>query len=389
MKKLIFAAGILSLGLSITACSPSAVDKNSSDQGTTTTASSDTKKEKETTKAKTDTANVDPKFSAPGYAAGEIPAIPSVTLPAIGISESPNAKITLEMTSSISALPGVSVEPVHIENDQITRGESAVQVDKEVASQYSNASGDGQTQYTDDTAGITLQANSDGSGQYTNSKRGISLQVAADGSGQYTNNQKDMTIYIQGDHSAYTQGSIVIDNNGDGSGQYANQETGLTINNDGKGKATIQLGEEKITVDADPLEKPAKLPLLSSVSNAPSSLEANNLLITLNANILFDVDKYDVRQDAQTTLNNLANILKQANIAAFEINGYSDSDGSDEDNQTLSENYANSVKDYLTSQGITATIITHGYGKTRPVASTKTSEGKQANRRVEIVIPTN
>ena len=370
MKKLIFAAGILSLGLSITACSPSAVDKNSSDQGTTTTASSDTKKEKETTKAKTDTANVDPKFSAPGYAVGEIPAIPSVTLPAIGISESPNAKITLEMTSSISTLPGVSVEPVHIENDQITRGESAVQVDKEVASQYSNASGDGQTQYTDDTAGITLQANSDGSGQYTNSKRGISLQVAADGSGQYTNNQKDMTIYIQGDHSAYTQGSIVIDNNGDGSGQYANQETGLTINNDGKGKATIQLGEEKITVDADPLEKPAKLPLLSSISNAPSSLEANNLLITLNANILFDVDKYDVRQDAQTTLNNLANILKQANIAAFEINGYSDSDGSDEDNQTLSENYANSVKDYLTSQGITATITTHGYGKTRPVAST-------------------
>ena len=375
MKKLIFAAGILSLGLSITACSPSAVDKNSSDQGTTTTASSDTKKEKETTKAKTDTANVDPKFSAPGYAVGEIPAIPSVTLPAIGISESPNAKITLEMTSSISALPGVSVEPV--------------QVDKEVASQYSNASGDGQTQYTDDTAGLTLQANSDGSGQYTNSKRGISLQVAADGSGQYTNNEKDMTIYIQGDHSAYTQGSIVIDNNGDGSGQYANQETGLTINNDGKGKATIQLGEEKITVDADPLEKPAKLPLLSSVSNAPSSLEANNLLITLNANILFDVDKYDVRQDAQTTLNNLANILKQANIAAFEINGYSDSDGSDENNQTLSENYANSVKDYLTSQGVTATITTHGYGKTRPVASTKTSEGKQANRRVEIVIPTN
>jgi len=170
---------------------------------------------------------------------------------------------------------------------------------------------------------------------------------------------------------------------------YANQETGLTINNDGKGKATIQLGEEKITVDADPLEKPAKLPLLSSISNAPSSLEANNLLITLNANILFDVDKYDVRQDAQTTLNNLANILKQANIAPFEINGYSDSDGSDEDNQTLSENYANSVKDYLTSQGITATITTHGYGKTRPVASTKTSEGKQANRRVEIVIPTN
>jgi len=167
-----------------------------------------------------------------------------------------------------------------------------------------------------------------------------------------TNNQKDMTIYIQGDHSAYTQGSIVIDNNGDGSGQYANQETGLTINNDGKGKATIQLGEEKITVDADPLEKPAKLPLLSSVSNAPSSLEANNLLITLNANILFDVDKYDVRQDAQTTLNNLANILKQANIAAFEINGYSDSDGSDEDNQTLSENYANNVNKNLSTLNI-------------------------------------
>ena len=60
----------------------------------------------------------------------------------------------------------------------------------------------------------------------------------------------------------------------------------------------------------------------------------------------------------------------------------------DEYNQVLSEKRANSVKNFLVSQGVTAEITTKGYGESKPVASNDTAEGKQKNRRVEIIIPT-
>ena len=103
--------------------------------------------------------------------------------------------------------------------------------------------------------------------------------------------------------------------------------------------------------------------------------------------MLFDVDKYDLRNESKETLNNLAKVLKEANISAFEIDGHTDSDADDAYNQTLSENRANSVKEYLVSVGVTANITTNGYGESRPVASNDTPEGKQQNRRVEIIIP--
>ena len=81
-------------------------------------------------------------------------------------------------------------------------------------------------------------------------------------------------------------------------------------------------------------------------------------------------------------------LLKEADIKAFEVDGHTDSDASDKHNQILSENRANAVKNFLTSQGITAEITIKGYGESRPIASNDTAEGKQKNRRVEIIIPT-
>ena len=149
----------------------------------------------------------------------------------------------------------------------------------------------------------------------------------------------------------------------------------------------ISLGNDEKTVDAKPLEKPTKLPKLSMVPAVPS-LEANSLLITLDSGVLFDVDKYDIRPDAEKILNDLATVLKEAGITAFRIDGHTDSMDTDEHNQVLSENRANSVKSYLASQGVTAEITTHGYGESRPVATNDTAEGRQQNRRVEIIVPT-
>ena len=84
----------------------------------------------------------------------------------------------------------------------------------------------------------------------------------------------------------------------------------------------------------------------------------------------------------------LIDVLKKAMVEKFEIYGHTDSDDTDEYNQVLSENRANSVKDFLVKNGITADITTKGFGEKKPIATNSTKEGKQLNRRVEIIIPT-
>ena len=69
------------------------------------------------------------------------------------------------------------------------------------------------------------------------------------------------------------------------------------------------------------------------------------------------------------------------------VEGHTDSTGSDEHNQRLSEQRAKSVNDYLTSCGLkSSSIVSKGFGKTQPIATNDTAEGRQKNRRVEIVI---
>jgi outer membrane protein OmpA-like peptidoglycan-associated protein len=71
----------------------------------------------------------------------------------------------------------------------------------------------------------------------------------------------------------------------------------------------------------------------------------------------------------------------------IEVEGHTDSDGSEGMNQTLSENRAGAVRDYLLSQGVPeASIVSRGFGEAHPVATNDTAEGKSQNRRVEIVV---
>ena len=326
----------------------------------------------------------------PGYALGEIPPITAPEMPDLSVKENPNAKITLDMTQKISAVPGIKVTPVRVENGNIVGGDYSIQdgdgeySDENVTIQRNE---DGSGQYTNKVTGVTLQVNAQGEGQYLDEKNKISFQIGADGTGVYKDENNDTTITIGKNNSTYTQGNITIENNGDGSGTYNDKDKDLLIKNDGKGKAIITLKGKSTEVEAKPLEKLEKFPKLKMVPPVPS-IEANSLLITLDSGILFDVDKYDLRPEAEEVLKNLAIVLKEADIKVFEVDGHTDSDAGDKHNQVLSENRANAVKDFLTSQGITAEITIKGYGKTRPIASNDTPEGKQKNRRVEIVIPT-
>ena len=358
----------------------------------------------------TGTNEISNEMLVPGYALGEIPPITAPEMPDLSVKENPNAKITLDMTKKISAVPGISVTPVKVENSNIVGGDysmqigqngdgqftdknRSVQTDGKGAGQYTDENvtiqrnEDGSGQYTNKVTGVTLQVDAQGEGQYLDEKNKISFQIDADGTGVYKDENNDTTITIGKNNSTYTQGNITIENNGDGSGTYNDKDKDLLIKNDGKGKAIITLKGKSTEVEAKPLEKPEKFPKLKMVPPVPS-IEANSLLITLDSGILFDVDKYDVRPEAERALASLATVLKEADVKAFEIDGHTDSDASDEYNQALSEKRANAVKDFLASQGLTSEITIIGYGESRPVASNDTPEGKQKNRRVEILIPT-
>lgn len=348
----------------------------------------------------------------PGYALGEIPAISIPEIPNLSVSENPDAKITLDMAKKISSVPGITISPVKVEDSNIVGGSYSMQIGKNGDGQYSDKNksvqtdGNGAGQYEDDkvtiqrdedgagqyinkVTGVTLQVDKDGAGQYIDEKNDLSIQVDKDGTGLYTDKKNNVTIYVNENDVRYVSTDIEMVNNGDGSGTYTDKSKNLVIENDGKGKAKITFNGQTTEVDAKPLEKPGKLAKLEMVPPVPS-IEANSLLIALDSEVLFDVNKYDVRvhPEAEEVLKNLAIVLKEMDVKNFEIDGHTDSDGSDEYNQVLSEKRANSVKNFLVSQGVTAEITTKGYGESKPVASNDTAEGKQKNRRVEIIIPT-
>lgn len=348
----------------------------------------------------------------PGYALGEIPAISIPEIPNLSVSENPDAKITLDMAKKISSVPGITISPVKVEDGNIVGGSYSMQIGKNGDGQYSDKNksvqtdGNGAGQYEDDkvtiqrdedgagqyinkVTGVTLQVDKDGAGQYIDEKNDLSIQVNKDGTGLYTDKKNNVTIYVNENDVRYVSTDIEMVNNGDGSGTYTDKSKNLVIENNGKGKAKITFNGQTTEVDAKPLEKPGKLAKLEMVPPVPS-IEANSLLINLDSEVLFDVDKYDVRvhPEAEEVLKNLAIVLKEMDVKNFEIDGHTDSDASDEYNQVLSEKRANSVKNFLVSQGVTAEITTKGYGESKPVASNDTAEGKQKNRRVEIIIPT-
>ncbi len=413
MKKTMLCAAVLALSVAATGCASgkkaeSSAASMAAESSTATAETSAAATAAETKAAQAD----DAEMKVPGYELGQIPEIPAVVLPELGIAENPAAKITLDKTKALSSVPGITVTPVRVENDQIQRGSTVMQLGSNGDGQYKDGNltvqtdGNGEGQYIDKERGITIQRDEDGSGQYIDSKQGISLQVDDDGAGSYkdsrygislmvdddgeglyTNTQNGVTVTADDEEMSYRAGKVQITQKKDGSGRYSDTESGLKIENDGKGKATVTKGTQKVTVDAAPLGTLPRLPRLSAVPAIPS-LEANSLLITLDSGVLFDVDKYDIRPEARETLNQLAKLLTEAGITAFEIDGHTDSNADDAYNQTLSENRANAVKEYLKTQGVTAEITTQGYGESRPVATNETAEGRQQNRRVEIIIPT-
>ena len=113
---------------------------------------------------------------------------------------------------------------------------------------------------------------------------------------------------------------------------------------------------------------------------------ARGLIVSMS-DVLFDTGKYSLKSGAREKLAKVAGILLAYPGLNIEVGGYTDNVGGDQMNQTLSENRADSVRDYLVQQGVaTASVTARGFGNTLPVATNGNSAGRQQNRRVELLV---
>jgi outer membrane protein OmpA-like peptidoglycan-associated protein len=110
-------------------------------------------------------------------------------------------------------------------------------------------------------------------------------------------------------------------------------------------------------------------------------------LVVTMADVLFDTGKYELRPTAREKLARLSGIVLAHPGLLLQVEGHTDSTGSDELNQKLSEQRAESTRAYLIKQGLAESSVTAaGFGKTMPVADNTTAAGRQKNRRVEIIV---
>jgi outer membrane protein OmpA-like peptidoglycan-associated protein len=117
-----------------------------------------------------------------------------------------------------------------------------------------------------------------------------------------------------------------------------------------------------------------------------TSETARGLIVNMS-DVLFDTGKYTLKPTTQISLAKVAGILEAYPGLKVQVEGYTDSVGSDDYNQKLSENRAGAVKDFLISQGVSQNNITsQGFGKNDPVADNTTATGRAQNRRVNMVV---
>ncbi|GET34502.1 cell envelope biogenesis protein OmpA [Prolixibacter bellariivorans] len=127
-----------------------------------------------------------------------------------------------------------------------------------------------------------------------------------------------------------------------------------------------------------------------TVPDAKVERVGEGIVVEFNSNVLFAFDKSNLSNDAKTNLDKLVLVLNNYSETNIEVQGHTDSRGSEAYNQTLSEQRAGAVSGYLTAQGIAYDRITRkGFGETMPKYSNADADGRMQNRRVEFLITAN
>lgn len=340
--------------------------------------------------------------AVPGFAPGDFPAIPLFALPDIELLTGSADEFTLDVHEELADIPGATVTAASCDEEgsvisgtgtllysdggaSLSDSEQTVTNDGEGAGTVSDAektivnNGDGSGSLS--TAELTIITHGDGSGSYSDA----TLTVTVDGDGSGTYSDASVTNTNNGDGSGtYSDAAVTILNNGDGSGSYSDAR--FTITNDGEGTAVVN----GVAIDAEPLPPVPHVGAFPSIS-ALEPLESCGTLITFEDGVLFDFGKSDIRPDAAETLQDVAGALTEAQIEQATISGHTDSIGTDEFNQELSEARAGAVEQSLLAAGVTTSLTSTWFGESRPVALNEIDgddnpAGRQLNRRVEIFV---
>ena len=139
---------------------------------------------------------------------------------------------------------------------------------------------------------------------------------------------------------------------------------------------------------AGPEKAELRAQLLTQFNAILQTRDTTRGLIVNMSDVLFDTDRYSLLPLAREKLAQVASILSGHPGLRLDVEAYTDNSvGGDESNQRLSEQRGSSVRDYLIQQGmLTDSVTTKGFGQAEPVASNDAAQGRQQNRRVELVI---
>jgi len=144
---------------------------------------------------------------------------------------------------------------------------------------------------------------------------------------------------------------------------------------------------EQLRQQAEKEKQELRARLLQQLNAVLATRDTARGLIANMSDVLFKTGSFELMPAARERLAKVSGIVLAYPSLHLQVEGHTDSIGSDEYNQTLSEKRAGAVRDYLVQQGIAANSIeARGFGKTVPIASNDTPEGRQQNRRVELVL---
>src|SRR5208282_2792857 len=148
-----------------------------------------------------------------------------------------------------------------------------------------------------------------------------------------------------------------------------------------------QQAAEQATQQATQQTEQMRERLKQQLNQVLQTTETARGLIVNMADVLFDFNKYTLKADAQVKLAKVSGILLAYPNLKLQVEGYTDNIGSDDYNQKLSEERADTVRDFLVAQSVPdGNIAAEGYGKNEPIADNSTNSGRAQNRRVQLVV---
>jgi outer membrane protein OmpA-like peptidoglycan-associated protein len=150
---------------------------------------------------------------------------------------------------------------------------------------------------------------------------------------------------------------------------------------------SLRLQAEKDRQQAEYDKQELRARLLQQLNSILATRDSARGLVANMSDVLFRSGSFELLPGARERLAKVSGIVLAYPTLHVAVEGHTDSVGSDDYNQQLSERRAQAVRDYFVQQGINSTAVeAHGYGKTEPIATNDTAEGRQQNRRVELIL---